>query len=391
MSKKYIYGDLDVQGTLTEQGVEVGTYSKPSGGIPKSDLASSVQTSLSKADSALQSETYKGTVTAVKINGTTKNPTSGVVDIGTVITSHQDISGKADKTYVDSEISRVEGEIPSLDGYATQQWVNDQEFASDEDVTAIEEKIPSQATSSNQLADKSFVNSSIATNTSNYISNAGQPFTSLAQLQAYTGTVTNNDYAFVTGTDSAGNTYFDRYKATVSGSSVSWAKEYRLNNSSFTSDQWAAINSGITGSKVSEITSNTSARHTHSNKSVLDGITSTKVSTWDGVSSKYTKPSSGIPKTDLASGVQSSLDKADSAIQSSDLATVATTGNYNDLNNKPTILPDAPSDGEQYARKDGEWTKVGSGGDMSNYYTKSETNNLFTYKMSVQNKTLIIK
>ena len=32
-----------------------GTYSKPSGGIPKSDLASAVQTSLGKADTALQS------------------------------------------------------------------------------------------------------------------------------------------------------------------------------------------------------------------------------------------------------------------------------------------------------------------------------------------------
>jgi hypothetical protein len=44
-----------------------GTYSKPSGGIPKTDLASAVQTSLGKADSALQSETYKGTVTSVTI------------------------------------------------------------------------------------------------------------------------------------------------------------------------------------------------------------------------------------------------------------------------------------------------------------------------------------
>lgn len=34
-----------------------GTYSKPSGGIPKTDLASAVQTSLENADSALQSET----------------------------------------------------------------------------------------------------------------------------------------------------------------------------------------------------------------------------------------------------------------------------------------------------------------------------------------------
>ena len=47
---------------------------------------------------ALQSETYKGTVTGVKINNTTKNPSNGVVDLGTVITAHQDISGKADKS-----------------------------------------------------------------------------------------------------------------------------------------------------------------------------------------------------------------------------------------------------------------------------------------------------
>ena len=75
-----------------------GTYSKPSGGIPETDLASAVQTSLGKADTALQSytEKYTGTVTAVKINNTTKNPTNGVVDLGTVITAHQDISGKQD-------------------------------------------------------------------------------------------------------------------------------------------------------------------------------------------------------------------------------------------------------------------------------------------------------
>lgn len=55
------------------------------------------------------------------------------------------------------------------------------------------------------------------------------------------------------------------------------------------------------------------------------------------IGAKYTKPSTGIPKTDLASDVQTSLGKADTAIQSADLATVATTGSYNDLSNKPTI------------------------------------------------------
>lgn len=139
-----------------------GKYTKPSTGIIKNDLASDVQTSLGKADTALQSYTeqykgtitgvsangtsvatsgvanipaastsaygvtklssatnststslaatasavkaaydlansYKGTVTGVKVNGTTKTPSSGTVDLGTVIT---DISGKADKIAV---------------------------------------------------------------------------------------------------------------------------------------------------------------------------------------------------------------------------------------------------------------------------------------------------
>jgi hypothetical protein len=44
-----------------------------------------------KGATALQSytEQYKGTVTGVKVNGTTKNPSNGVVDIGNVITAHQ--------------------------------------------------------------------------------------------------------------------------------------------------------------------------------------------------------------------------------------------------------------------------------------------------------------
>lgn len=120
-------------------------------------------------------------------------------------------------------------------------------------VRTIEDKIPDQASSSNKLADKNFVNSSISTNTANYISNNGEPFDSFEQLEAYAGPITNNDYAFVTGIDESGNAFFDRYKATVSGSNVSWAKEFRLNNSSFTAEQWAAISSGITASKVAEI------------------------------------------------------------------------------------------------------------------------------------------
>lgn len=71
--------------------INTGTYSKPSGGIPKSDLASGVKSSLNKADTALQTEQYTGTITGITMNGVSKG-TSGVVDLGTVITSHQDLS-----------------------------------------------------------------------------------------------------------------------------------------------------------------------------------------------------------------------------------------------------------------------------------------------------------
>ena len=133
-----------------------------------------------------------------------------------------------------------------------------------------------------------FVNSSIATNTATYISNNGGPFTSVEQLNAYTGAVTNNDYAFVTGIDSEGNTYYDRYKATVNDSSVTWSLEYRLNNSSFTAAQWSAINSGITSALVTKI-------HEHSNKDVLDGITSDDVANWNSKMDRQTVGSATEP------------------------------------------------------------------------------------------------
>lgn len=63
-----------------------------------------------------------GTVTGVKMNGTTKNPSSGVVDLGTVITAHQSLDGKQDKlndaqlTAVNSGITS--GKVSTYDGYA---------------------------------------------------------------------------------------------------------------------------------------------------------------------------------------------------------------------------------------------------------------------------------
>ena len=117
----------------------------------------------------------------------------------------------------------------------------------------------------------SFVNSSIATNTANFlgtldvVSDLGLTTSATneqieAALDAYAWppevTVTNNDYAFVsvddpgTSTDSA---EYRRFKYSEAGENPGFAYEYTLNNSSFTQSQWDAVNSGITSAKVSKL------------------------------------------------------------------------------------------------------------------------------------------
>ena len=65
-----------------------------------------------------------GTVTGVKMNGATKTPTSGVVDLGTVITSHQDISGKQNKAISLNGITAttVEGALTEINGVAKAKY-----------------------------------------------------------------------------------------------------------------------------------------------------------------------------------------------------------------------------------------------------------------------------
>ena len=58
-----------------------GTYSKPSGGIPKTDLSDSVQASLGKADTALQ------TAPVTSVNGKTGAVSLGAGDVGAISTA----------------------------------------------------------------------------------------------------------------------------------------------------------------------------------------------------------------------------------------------------------------------------------------------------------------
>lgn len=70
-------------------------------------------------------------------------------------------------------------------------------------------------------------------------------FNSVSEMEAYSGEVANNDYAYVKETTSSGITY-NKYK--WSSIDNSWHFEYQLNTSPFTAEQLATINSGLTAS-----------------------------------------------------------------------------------------------------------------------------------------------
>ena len=128
----------------------------------------------------------------------------------------------------------------------------------------IAQLIPAQATSSNQLADKNFVNSSISTATAtfrgtyNVVSDLSLTYDATQQqiataLASAISTADNNDYSFVqiptstqTPTEIA---RIDRYKY----NGTAWSFEYSLNNSGFTSAQWAAINSGLSATDKTKL------------------------------------------------------------------------------------------------------------------------------------------
>ena len=197
----------------------------------------------------------------------------------------------------DGKISATEGTIDSSVTSGSANPVTGGAVASaispvQASVSDIEALIPSQATAQNQLADKDFVNSSISTNTANFLGT----YTSLADIEAIQNP-TNNDYAFLQTTDQAGNSVFDRYK--YNAEQDEWLFEYELNNSSFTAEQWATINSGLTSSSISDAINALDVAQSGGNGKYIKAISETdgKISATEGTIDTSVTSGSANPVT----------------------------------------------------------------------------------------------
>ena len=97
--------DADDVGALpdTTTAADLGAYVKPSGGIPKTDLASDVQTSLGKADTALQ------TAPVTSVNGAT-----GAVVIANATSSAAGLMSATDKSHLDDVYADYSSALTAL-------------------------------------------------------------------------------------------------------------------------------------------------------------------------------------------------------------------------------------------------------------------------------------
>lgn len=131
-------------------------------------------------------------------------------------------------------------------------------------IGAINDKIPAQASSSNKLADKAFVNSSIQTNSAHFRGNwptwADVPTDANDYPADNFGVKTPgpNDYMVVQADESRdGGTWRYKYTGTWSEDGKSgWLYEYEVNETPLTAAQLAALNSGITDTEVAQISTN---------------------------------------------------------------------------------------------------------------------------------------
>ena len=220
--------------------------------------------------------------------------------------------------------------------------------------------VPDDTSEDNKLINERQLNEKVSLNDATYISNNGEPFDNLTQLNDYTGSKDNNDYAWVKGLDLNGNPTYTRYK--YNQTNDVWNAEFTIYNLNLTTTQWSAVNSGITSSILSNLLTSLAGK-----ANTADLATVATSGSYNDLEDKPTIPDAQIQsdwnqtnlsakdfiknKPTLFSGSYNDLadkptvytqQQVDNLISpkanASDLSTVATSGDYNDLSNKPSLF-----------------------------------------------------
>ena len=302
-----------------------GKYSKPEGGIPKTDLASGVQASLGKADTALQSHQSVTLATGTN-NGTLK------ITVGGTTTDNVAVRGLKSAAYTDSSAYATAAQGTKADNALPKAEFNTFKSANDEAIADAKKAGTDAMASLNSY--KTDNDAKVSANASAISAlqeamKSGVTFkgklTSLPEASSY-----NNGDLIIVGTK--------EYICLVSGSTKSWVElgDEGTHLTKTTAD-------GYYVAKNDAIQAGTGTKITYDSKGLVTG--SSSLSAADIPNLDAAKITSGtLPDARIASagtwnGKQDKITTSNKLAASlvSGLATVATSGSYNDLTDKPTI------------------------------------------------------
>lgn len=302
-----------------------GKYSKPEGGIPKTDLASGVQASLGKADTALQSHQSVVLATGTN-NGTLK------ITVGGTTTDNVAVRGLKSAAYTDSGDYATAAQGTKADNALPKADFNSFKTTNSAAIADAKKAGTDAAASLNSY--KTANDAKVSANASAISAlqeamKSGVTFKGkLDTLPAASGY--NNGDLVIVGTK--------EYICLVSGSTKSWVElgDEGTHLTKSTADGYyvaknAAIAAG-TGTKIS-----------YDSKGLVTGSSSLSASDIPDLDAAKitsgTLPDARIASAATWNGKQDKITASNKLAASlvSGLATVATSGSYNDLTNKPTI------------------------------------------------------
>lgn len=305
-------------------------YLKPTAGIPKADLANDVQTSLGKADTALQ---FHQTITTGTANGTIAVAGKDVAVAGLKALAYKESLTKSDVGLGSVENKALDTSVTTSGNYITSGGVKSYVDSAINAVKQFQyEVVDALPTASADTMGKIYLVKDQHGAQDNY-----DEFITIESGD------TTKTYAW----EKIGNTDIDLsgYVPTsrkINGKALT--TDINLSASDVGADAAGAAAAAesnanaYTDGKIAALPAQaeyTLATGTNDGSLVLkkDGSavgTDAVVKGWDvlttSVNDKYVKPEDGIPKSDLATGVQTSLGKADSSVQSVVLAGGANNG-----------------------------------------------------------------
>lgn len=302
-----------------------GKYSKPSGGIPKTDLASGVQASLNKADSALQTHQTVTLATGTN-NGTLK------ITVGGTTTDNVAVRGLKSAAYTDSSDYATAAQGTKADNALPKAEFNT--FKGTNDTAIADAKKAGTDAMASLNSYKTDNDAKVSANASAISAlqeamKSGVTFkgklTSLPAASSY-----SNGDLIIVGTK--------EYICLVSGSTKSWVElgDEGTHLTKTTAD-------GYYVAKNDAIQAGTGTKITYDSKGLVTGSSSLSAADIPNLDAAKittgTLPDARIASAGTWNGKQDKITTSNKLAASlvSGLATVATSGNYNDLANKPTI------------------------------------------------------